>query len=131
MFADVMTTVMSLAFPDVCKVPTPAGPVPVPFPNVMPSTRLPVVPNLIIGGGMALNLLSTAPVSNGDEAGVATGVLSSTVVGPGRTVVGSGKTIFGCAPATRLTSITAQNGMVPNAPGVTLAPGQFRVMTLV
>lgn len=129
MFADVMIIVMSIGFPDVCKIVTPGGTVPVPLVNLMfSSTRLPMVFNLIIGGGMSLNLFGTAVVSNGDEAGVALGVVSGTIVGPGRTILGSFAVFFACAPATRLTSITLQNGMVPNAPGATVLPGQFRVM---
>ncbi|HKQ30731.1 MAG TPA: DUF4150 domain-containing protein [Burkholderiales bacterium] len=132
MFVDVIIAVMSLAFPDVCKIITPAGPVPIPLLNLMfSSTRLPMVFNVIIGGGFSLNLFGTAVVSSGNEAGIAMGVVSGVIVGPGRAILGSFKVFFACAPATRMTSPTMQNGMPPNSAGITLICGQFRVMAVV
>lgn len=124
MFANISLTVMNFAFPDICKVPTPLGPVPVPLPNIVISvTHIPCVFNIIIGGGLAENLLTQGTVSNGDEAGLAMGVVSSTIVGPDRYLLGSFRVFNGGLPATRLTSLTIQNTM--NAPGVSLVPGQF------
>src|SRR6185312_8447100 len=50
---------MSTIFPDVCKTPTPAGPVPIPYPNIGQSSK-----------------------SSGDEAGSAGGVMSGKIKGP-------------------------------------------------
>jgi hypothetical protein len=106
-------------------------PVPLPLVNIMlSSTRLPMVPNVIVGGGMALNLLGTAVVSSGDEAGPLLGVVSQMIVGPGRVVLGSMKLFLGGAPATHMAGITAQNGLLPNAVGIELTPSQPCVMVM-
>ena len=132
MFADNMLAVLSIAFPDVCKILVVLVPTPVPLVNIMLSTaRLPMVPNVILGGAMAQNLFGTAVVSLGDEAGFLLGVVSQLVGAQGRPVEGSIKLFLACAPATRMTGITAQNGLLPNAVGVTLTPGQIRVVVLV
>lgn len=132
MFIDNILAVLSLAFPDVCKIPTPVGPVPIPLLNLkLSSTRLPMVFNVLIGFGMTLNIFAMSTVSNGDEAGVAMGLVSNQIVGPGRPVLCSIKIFMGCAPVTRMCAVTMQNGMVPNAPGVTLSPGQVRAVAIV
>lgn len=131
MFANNNLSVMNFAFPDVCKVPTPAGPVPTPFPNIaMSTTHIPSVFNILMGPGLAENLLTTGTVSNGDEVGVAMGIVSSLVMGPDRYMLGSLKTFVGVAPATRLTSLTGQNGPSPNIVGMSLTPGQVSVLLL-
>jgi hypothetical protein len=58
---------MSPIFPDVCKTPTPAGPVPIPYPNI---------------GKAADTSGAKYAVSTGDEAGSAGGVVSSKIKGP-------------------------------------------------
>jgi len=131
MFVDTVLAVISIAFPDVCKVLVLLVPVPIPLVNIMlSSTRLPMVPNVIVGGGMALNLLGTAVVSMGDEAGPLLGVVSQMIVGPGRVVLGSVKLFLGGAPATHMAGITAQNGLLPNAVGIELTPSQPCVLVM-
>ena len=129
MFANTNLGVMNLGFPDVCL--TPVGPVvvPIPYPNIALSvTHVPSVFNVIIGGGLAENLLTAGTLSNGDNAGVAMGVASGLVMGPDRPMLGSFKTLIGGAFATRLTSLNIQNST--NAPGVSLTPSQFKVLLL-
>jgi len=129
MFANTNLGVMNFAFPDVCLTPTPAGPIPVPYPNIaLSTTHVPSVFNVIVGGGLAENLMTMGTISNGDNAGVALGVASGLVMGPDRAMLGSFKTFFGTAPATRLTSMTIQNST--NAPGMSLTPSQFKVLLL-
>ena len=131
MFGDTILAAMSLAFPDVCKILVVLAPVPTPLLNMMFSTtRLPMVFNVIIGGGMSLNMLGVAVVSTGNEAGFLLGVVSQLIVGPGRVVVASVKLFLACIPATRMTGVTAQNGLVPNAAGVTLTPSQIIVIVI-
>lgn len=131
MFANNNLSVMNFGFPDVCNVPTPAGPVPTPFPNIaMSATHIPSVLNILMGPGLAENLLTTGTVSNGDQGGVAMGVASGMIMGPDRYFLGSLKTFHGVAPATRLTSLTGQNGPSPNIPGMSLTPGQVSVLLL-
>jgi len=78
----------------------------------------------------AHNLATQIPLSMGDNAGVAMGVASGMVMGPSRHLMGSFGVIYEGTPATKMTSPTGQNGMSLNAPGMTLAPAQFKVMIL-
>jgi hypothetical protein len=131
MFANNNLGVMNFGFPDVCSVITPAGPIPTPMPNIaMSSTHIPSVLNVIIGGGLAENLMTTGTVSNGDNAGLGMGVMSGMIMGPDRYIIGSLKVFMGVAPAAKLTSMTGQNGVSMNAPGVSLTPGQVKVLVL-
>ncbi len=128
-FANNNLCVINLAFPDVCNTPTPVGPIPVPMVNIAFScTHIPSVINVIIGGGMAENLMTFGTLSDFDEAGAAMGVASGTIIGPDHAVVGSFKALIGPAPGTKMLSITIQNTV--NAPGASLSPGQVQVMIL-
>jgi hypothetical protein len=66
--------------PDVCKTPSPAGPVPIPYPNISQSAMLDKGTSTVKvdGGNMAAIKGSEFSMSNGDNAGVAGGVKSST-----------------------------------------------------
>lgn len=129
MFANVNTGVMNFAFPDVCNIPTPAGPIPTPLVNIgLSPTHIPAQFKVLVGGGLAENLLTTGTVSNGDQAGLAMGVASGMIIGPDRPITSSLKTFYGGIPATRLSSLQGQNGMLPNALGASLTPAQVRVL---
>ena len=131
MFANTSLCVLNFGFPDVCLVPTPAGPIPTPFPNFAISiTHIPSQFAVIIGGGLAENLLTQGTISNGDEAGLAMGIVSHVVMGPDRYVLGSFKVCFGAAFATRLTSLTTANGLVGNIVGLSITPSQACVLVL-
>lgn len=117
--------------PDVCKTPSPAGPVPIPYPNLATSVmHVPSVFNVMFGPGLAENLLTVGTVSQGDTAGVAGGVVSSTMMGPDRYLMGSLKVLAGGIFAARLTSLTGMNGMPFNTVGMTVTPAQCRVLLL-
>lgn len=66
--------------PDVCKTPSPGGPVPIPYPNISQSTTLDKGTTTVkADGGMMIGVKgSEYSLSNGDNAGVAGGVKSST-----------------------------------------------------
>src|SRR5215472_10527966 len=66
--------------PDVCKTPTPGGPVPMPYPNTAYSNTLDngTTTVLLDGGNMAAIKGSEYSTSIGDEPGTAGGVTSST-----------------------------------------------------
>ncbi|MGH9350080.1 MAG: DUF4150 domain-containing protein [Vicinamibacterales bacterium] len=66
--------------PDVCKTPSPGGPVPIPYPNVSQSAMLAKGTTTVkADGGMMIAIKgSEFSLSNGDNAGVAGGVKSST-----------------------------------------------------
>lgn len=66
--------------PDVCKTPSPGGPVPVPYPNISQSITLAKGTTTVkADGGMMIAVKgSEFSLSNGDNAGVTGGVKSST-----------------------------------------------------
>ena len=129
MFANSQMMGMDLGFPDVCLTPAVPAPVPIPYPNIaMGPTAIPSQFNTLILGAPVHNMGTTIPLTNGDNAGVATGVASGTVMGPSRHVLGSFTVLVGGMPTTRLTSMTIQNST--NVPGVRLVPSQVRVLIL-
>lgn len=120
--------------PDVCKTPTPAGPVPIPYPNTtewlmanLATTALTVRAN----GFNVCKMGTKTTLSAGDDAGVAGGVVSSVFIGPG-TVLGASVTVLvQGGGAGYLGSIVGQNGagaandpvgssIVPSPPGTVL-----------
>jgi len=110
----------SIAFPDVCLVP-----LPVPQVNFgLSFLNIPALFNVFFGCGIAENLITIEAASVGD-AGV--GVVSGMCMGPKRPLLGSFVVLVGCMPASRVTSLTGQNGLLPNAPGITLIPTQFQL----
>lgn len=132
MFANCSLSGMQFGFPDVCLTPTPAGPIPIPYPNMaMLPMALPPTTSLkhLISMLPAHNMGTTVPMSNGDNAGVAGGVASGMMMGPARNTMGSVKVFTGGMPATKWLSPALQNGT--NCPtGMTLAPSQCKVMIM-
>src|SRR5437660_12280383 len=69
---------MSPIFPDVCKTPTPAGPVPIPYPNIGQSSDTSSGPTSVTTDGqMPMTQDAKYMMSTGDEAGAALGVISN------------------------------------------------------
>jgi len=133
MFANCQLGGMNFGMPDVCKTPSPVGPIPVPYPNM--ATGLTANPatackKIYLSCMPAHNLNTQVPMSMGDNAGVAGGVASGMVMGPTKHLMGSFGVIYEGTPATKMTSPTGQNGMSLNVPGMTLVPAQFKVMIL-
>lgn len=74
---------VSTVFPDVCKTPTPGGPVPIPYPNIGMSSNTTQGPSLVkVDGSMPMVKGAQYSLTSGDEAGSVGGVTSSTVKGP-------------------------------------------------
>lgn len=124
---------MNLGFPDVCLTPI-IVPVPIPYPNISETaTCAEPLPSVLMECLPSMNQMSTCEVSEGDEAGVETGVVSHLISGPTMYMVGSMGVLIDGLPAQRLTSVTGQNAMevVPNGPGMTLVPSQEVVLCLV
>lgn len=129
MFANTQMMGLDTGFPDVCLTPSPAGPVPVPYPNVATGPMgVPAAYNVLFMYAPAHNMSTSVPMTNGDNAGVATGVASGMVMGPSRHLTASFTTLVGGAPATRVTSSSLQNST--NCPGVRVAPSQVKVLLL-
>ena len=68
--------------PDVCKTPSPGGPVPVPYPNIAFSIDLAKGTTTVVadGGNMCANYGSEFSKSTGDEAGTVGGIASGTFI---------------------------------------------------
>ncbi|MCW4628479.1 DUF4150 domain-containing protein [Marinomonas rhodophyticola] len=131
MFANTQMPAMNFAFPDVCKTIVGLAVVPIPYPNIsMTTMAIPNVPNIFIMAMPNHNLMTMVPMSNGDEAGIAMGVVSSLIMDPTRHLFGSVKVFTSIMPATKMLSPTGQNGMVPNAVGMTLTPCQPKVLIM-
>jgi uncharacterized Zn-binding protein involved in type VI secretion len=68
--------------PDVCKTPSPGGPVPAPYPNIAQSSMLSNGTTTVKADGQSIAIKgSEFSRSNGDEPGVAGGVKSSVNMG--------------------------------------------------
>ncbi len=73
---------MSTVFPDVCKTPTPGGPVPIPYPNLGKSSDTSKGPKSVkIDKKMPMVKGAKYSTSTGDEPGTLKGVVSSTTKG--------------------------------------------------
>jgi hypothetical protein len=73
---------MSTIFPDVCNTPTPAGPVPIPYPNIGQSMNTSAGPTTVTTDGMMpMTKDAQYAMSQGDEAGSAMGVMSGQIMG--------------------------------------------------
>jgi len=131
MFANTQMMGMDMAFPDVCMTPAPPSPtpVPIPYPNISAAPMgVSAVYHVMLSFAPAHNLGTSIPMTNGDNAGLATGVASGTVMGPSRHLTGAFTTLIGGKPATRLTSSSLQNNT--NAPGCRIVPSQVKVLLL-
>lgn len=129
MFANTQGPGMNMAMTDVCK--TPIGPVitPIPYPNIAETaTAIPNVENQTIMAMPVHNLMTMIPLSNGNQAGVLMGVVSSLIMGPVKHTMGSMKVFISAAPATMMLQPTGHNGEIPNDVGMTMTPCQTKVM---
>jgi uncharacterized Zn-binding protein involved in type VI secretion len=71
-----------MGMPDVCKTPTPGGPVPIPYPNIAKSQDTAMGSSTVTVDGQPIMLKDSCfAQSTGDEAGSAGGVLSSIIKG--------------------------------------------------
>jgi Domain of unknown function (DUF4150) len=127
MFANTQMMGLDLGFPDVCL--TPPVPLPIPYPNLaLGPMGVPAVYNVLFMCAPAHNLSTTIVMTNGDNAGIALGVASGTVMGPARHLTAAFTVLVGGMPATRLTSVALQNST--NCPGIRLVPSQIKVLLL-
>jgi hypothetical protein len=73
---------VTIAFPDVCKTPTPAGPVPIPYPNIAKSSDTAQGTLKVTCDGNPVCVKdSNFSMSTGDEAGSVGGVVSGKIKG--------------------------------------------------
>jgi hypothetical protein len=73
---------MNMVFPDVCKTPTPAGPIPIPYPNMgKAADTISGPPTVKVDGCMPMTKDAKYVMTTGDEAGSAGGVISGVIKG--------------------------------------------------
>lgn len=73
---------ITIAFPDVCKTPTPAGPIPIPYPNIAQSTDTAQGTKKVMCDGQSTCVKdSNFKMSTGDEAGSVGGIISNKIKG--------------------------------------------------
>src|SRR5262245_8386688 len=105
--------------PDVCKTPSPGGPVPIPYPNMSPDSNLTKgVASVTINGNPIANTDSQLSRSSGDEAGTAGGVVSSKNMGAFGWPAGSIDVVADGKGVVRLLDSILTNGNAYNDTGV-------------
>ena len=118
------------AFPDVCKTPSPGGPVPIPYPNfgmVMQTQK--TATKVKICNKQTVTKKSEMPRSQGDEPGTIGGVISNVNMNKVIYKKCSSKVKVMGNQAAYLTSTTGQNGSNANMPtGTQIAPSQTKVI---
>jgi hypothetical protein len=109
----------SIAFPDVCKTPIPpAGPVPIPYPNIaMSSDASKEVKKVKTDKGKLMGKGSKIKMSSGDEAGSAQGLVSSKIKGKAEFILYSFDVKAGGKNVCRLADPMQQNQGTANAAG--------------
>lgn len=134
----------AFACPEWCKLPSPAGPVPVPYPNaakLAPSTSNGAKVNLLqtqglsksgaqsavagkvvtdpVDKAMLRNMASQVPASTGDEAGAAGGVVSG---------AGKGGVAFKPSMGSSKVMLPSSNSAAGPAGGSFASPSQAKIM---
>ena len=120
------------AFPDTCKTPAPPGPpVPVPYPNMgmfTQANRATCSMKVKVLNQNVVTVNSQIPMTSGDEAGSAGGVVSGIIKGPAKASRGSMKVKVEGLAVVFQTCTIGQNGVSANAPmGVQDSPSQTKV----
>lgn len=83
-------SIATATVPDVCKTPSPAGPVPIPYPNIAMSSDLAKGTKKVKGDGKMIAVKgSEYSRSTGDEAGTVGGVVSSTFIKEAKWILSS------------------------------------------
>lgn len=120
------------AFPDVCKTPAPPSPspVPIPYPNIgMVMQAMKTAMKVKICQQPTVTKKSEMAMSQGDEAGVAGGVVSNRNMDKVTYKKGSSKVKIEGQECEFLTAMTGQNGSNANMPaGNQIAPSQVKVL---
>ena len=130
MFASTLQDGQCLGSPDVCKKPTPNGPIPLPFPN---KADCPTAQSsscsakVLISNQKTFNLKTKIPQSQGDQDGSLGGVVSNKMMGEVSYIQGSTSVYIQGAPAVFQNSLTLHNGAPPNINGSQVKPSQTKV----
>ena len=118
----------SIAFPDVCKTPSPAGPIPIPYPNIARSTDTADGSTTVKVDGNPIMLKgSNFRMSTGDEAGAALGVVSNKIKGKAEFTMYSFDVKADGKNVCRLTDPMQQN---MGSPGNAFGPAEIQQIIL-
>ena len=116
----------TMAMPDVCLTPTPAGSIPLPYPNMGKlSAAKKRTTKIYVCGASALTKASVIKTTTGDEAGANKGVVSKKTRGKVEFTTASKKVKFQGKPALRMTDKFKANNK--NAMGAILQSSQTKV----
>jgi hypothetical protein len=127
MFANTQMPGMDFAFPDVCRTPPLA--IPLPYPNMAPLiVGIPTQFETLILCMPAHNVITEKAITQGDDAGIMGGVVSQVDMALSMNVMFVTNVLMGGPPATKMLNMTIQN--LINAPGMTIVPSQPVVMML-
>lgn len=128
MFANCQLGGLDAEFPDVCK--TPPAAIPIPYPNfALGPMGVPAAYKVLVSYAPAHNLATTIPMTNGDNPGVLLGLVSQTVMMQQRHLTAAFHVLMCGPPATRLTSISMHN-TINAPPGMRVVPSQVKVILL-
>ncbi len=119
------STGIATMFPDVCKTPSPAGPVPIPYPNVAQSSDTADGSSTVkVDGNPIMLKSSNYRMSTGDEAGAAMGVASNKIKGKAEPILYSFDVKVDGGNVFRLTDMMLQNCGSPanTPPGTNVQP---------
>lgn len=123
---------MNMAFPDTCLTMVGPAPAPIPYPNMATATTaLPPSPNVLMAVAPAQTMVSSEPLTLGDQAGISAGgaIAGGGVSLPSRSMLGCIGINVNFLPARNSFKPTLQNNI--NAPGATaLVPCQPFVLLL-
>src|SRR5262249_6008599 len=123
MFAITSESGMDMGGPDVCL------PGPIPYPNMAERPMgTSVAYKVLLCSAPAHTLTTSVPISEGDNAGVAGGVVSHTDMGSSRRVTFCESVLWQNKPALRLGAVGPQNTL--NCVGATIVPSQHKVLLL-
>lgn len=117
---------------DVCKTPSPGGPVPAPYPNIASVAQAisgTCASRVKFCNGKVVTKKTQISMSSGDEGGVAGGgVKSNQIKGSCKYKKGSSKVKVEGQPVVYVSCLIAQNGNNANMPaGAQVAPSQTKV----
>ena len=113
------------AFPDVCKTPTPAGPVPIPYPNIAMLADGDGSKKVHIKGKDTLRKGDHIRLSSGDDPGTVGGVVSGKVKGRAEFLKGWSKVHAEGREVSHLTVPVGQNlGGSQNIVGIVVSVSQ-------
>jgi hypothetical protein len=99
-----------MGFPDVCKTPSPGGPIPIPYPNIAMLSDGAGSKKVKIQGKETLRKGDKIRMSTGDEAGSIGGVVSNKIKGEAELKMGWSKVKAEGKEVGHLTVPVGQNG---------------------